>query len=222
MLLDNFKYKIPNKCLLTDDPYKVKMIASHFLDNVNIFSELRGQVALTACYKGIPIVVLSAGIGALSTMAYLTELRNKYSIDRIVYVGDCVTSSEKLPVNSTVIAGRANRLTDENNTFPSEALLKISRKIAIKNGIAVDFCTSTTNDGYLIDKCYKVKQDSDILDYSTFDIYKLNNPRDFESLSILTVCENVGTGEKIDEAVRQSRCNIPVLLALDVLITSTR
>lgn len=222
MLLDDFRGKVANKCLITDDPYKVKMIASHFLDNVNIFSELRGQVGITACYKGVPITVLSAGIGVLSTMAYLTELKNKYCIDRVIYIGDCVTSSEKLAINSTVIVDRSNKLADENNAFPSEALLKISRKIAVKNGVLASFCTSTTNDTYLIDKCYNVKKDSDILDYSTFNIYELNNAPDFESLSILTVCENVTTKEKIDEAVRQSRGNIPALLALDVLITNAK
>ena len=99
-LIDHFKCVLPSICLITDDPYRVKMIAAHYLDNVEIFTETRGQVGLMGEFNNIPLIVMSVGIGITSTMAYLTELCSKNQIKRVVYFGDCITHDSSLPVGS--------------------------------------------------------------------------------------------------------------------------
>ena len=106
-LIDDYKFDLPESCLITDDPYRVKMIAAHYLDDVKIFTETRGQVGLIGKFNTIPLTVLSVGIGVTSTMAYLTELCSKNQMKRIVYFGDCITHDTSLPVGSTTYITKA-------------------------------------------------------------------------------------------------------------------
>ncbi|MEK6265239.1 MAG: hypothetical protein N2B06_10815, partial [Clostridium sp.] len=106
-LIDNFKCVLPSICLITDDPYRVKMIAAHYLDKVEIFTETRGQVGLIGEFNNIPLIVMSVGIGITSTMAYLTELCSKNKIKRIVYFGDCITHDSSLAVGAITYISKA-------------------------------------------------------------------------------------------------------------------
>lgn len=216
-LIDDFKCALPGICLITDDPYRVKMIAAHYLDNVEIFTETRGQVGLIGKFNNIPLTVLSVGIGKTSTMAYLIELCTKNQIKRIVYLGDCITDDAGLAVGSIAYISKAY---ESGRCFTaSEKLFKYAEIVMRKNSINARSCATTTYDNYLIENKYIVTQESDVLDFTTSAIYELNrNDNDIETLSILNVCENISTNEKIDEAVRQSGCHSAVLLALHTVI----
>lgn len=216
-LLDSFKHVLPDICLITDDPYRVKMIAAHYLDNVEIFSEIRGQVGLIGEFNKIPLTVLSAGIGITSTMAYLTELCSENHFKRIVYVGDCITNDCSLPVGSILYI---NKVYENGQCYlASENLIKNVEVILKKNNVNAQVCAATTNDNYFIEKKYVVDKESKVLDFTTSAIYKLNkNNSDIETLSILNVCENIITNERIEESVRQSGCHSAVMLALHTVI----
>lgn len=219
-LIDEFKYVLPGVCLITDDPYRVKMIAAHYLDNVEIFTETRGQVGIIGKFNNSPLAVLSAGIGIVSTMAYLTELCSKNGIKRIVYFGDCITNDLSLPAGSITYISKAYE--NEQCFTASENLLKYAEIIMEKNNIKAKACVTTTNDNYFIEKKYKVIRESEVLDFTTSAIYKFEkNDTDIETLSILNVCENIIMNEKIDEAQRQSGCHTAIMLALRTLIYNT-
>lgn len=215
-LLDEFKGVLPSRCLITDDPYRVKMIAAHYLDNVHIFTETRGQVGLVGEFNNVPVTVLSVGIGKVSTMAYINELCSKNQIQHLVYLGDCITNDYSLSVGSITYISKAYE--KDKYFVASENLLKSVEIIIKKNTIMAQPCVTTTNDDYLLDKKYVVSKDSKVLDFTTSDIYKLNKNNDIETISILNVCKNIVSCEIIDEAVRQSGCQSAIILALLSLV----
>jgi len=216
-LIDNFKCALPGICLITDDPYRVKMIAAHYLDNVELLTETRGQVGLIGKFNNISLIVLSAGIGITSTMAYLTELRSKNQIKRFVYFGDCITNDPSLPVGSITYISKAYE--NDQCFAASENLLNYAEIIMQKNNIKAHACVTTTNDIYFIDKKYIASQESKVLDFTTSAIYRLNkDDADIETLSILNVCENIITNGKMEEAVRQCGCQSAIALALHTVI----
>lgn len=212
-LIDDFKGTLPSICLITDDPYRVKMIAAHYLDNVEIFTEMRGQVGLTGKFNNIPLTVMSVGVGITSTMAYLTELCTKNEIKRIVYFGDCITNDPGLSVGSITYISKA---WEDGQCFDvSENLFRNTEIVKQKNKINAHACITTTNDKYFIEKKYITSQESKVLDFTTSAIYKLSgNDSGMETLSILNVYQSLFTNERMDESVRQSRCHSAVLLAL--------
>lgn len=215
-LIDDFKCALPSVCLITDDPYRVKMIAAHYLDNVEIFTETRGQVGLVGEFNNIPLIVMSVGIGITSTIAYLNALFSKKQIKRVVYFGDCITNDSSLPVGSTTYISKAY---ENDQCFSvSENLIKYIEIIMQKNNINARASVTTTNDNYFVGKKYIVSQESKVLDFTTSAIYRLNkSDTDIETLSILNVCGNVNTNEKIDEAIRQSGCHSATMLALHIV-----
>jgi purine-nucleoside phosphorylase len=217
-LIDNFKGVLPKLCLITDDPYRVKMIAAHYLDNVEIFSETRGQVGLLGKYNDTPLTVMSVGIGTTSTKAYLTELCSKSEISRIVYLGDCITNDLSLPVASTTYISKAY---DNGRGYEaSKGLYKAAEIIMRKNNIKAQPCITTTYDYYFIDRKYVVGKESRVLDFATSAIYKLNaKDSKIETLSILNVYKNVETNERVEEAVRQSGFQMAVKSALQTVIS---
>ena len=219
-LLDDFKCALPSICLITDDPYRVKMVAAHYLDNVEIFTETRGQVGLIGKFNNIPLIVLSAGIGMTSTMAYLTELCSKNHIIRVVYFGDCISNDLSLPVGSITYVSKAY---ENGQCFDvSENLFNYTEIVLQKNNINARACVATTDDNYLIEKKYITGQESNVLDFTTSAIYRLNkNDNNIETLSILNVCENIITNEKMDESIRQSGCHSAIMLALHTVTFET-
>ncbi|MGH4120567.1 hypothetical protein [Clostridium sp.] len=219
-LIDNFICVLPSICLITDDPYRVKMIAAHYLDNVEIFTETRGQVGLMGKFNNIPLIVMSVGIGITSTMAYLTELCSKTQIKRIVYFGDCITHDSSLPVEAITYISKAYE--NDQCYSVSKNLFEYAQMVMRENNINAQACDTTTNDNYFIEKKYIINQKSKVLDFTTSAIYRLNgSDTDIETLSILNVCGSVTTNKKIDEAVRQSGCHSAIMLALHTVTFKT-
>lgn len=217
-LIDDPKIVLPDLCLITDDPYRVKMIAAHYLDNVKIFTETRGQVGVVGKYNDTPLIVMSVGIGTTSTTAYLNELCSISNIKRIIYFGDCITNDLSLPISTTTYISKAYE--KHKGYVVSENLYKAAEFIMRKNNIKAQPCITTTNDNYFIDKEYIVDEESRVLDFATSAIYRLNRKDSkIETLSILNVCKNVETNERIDEAVRQSGLQIAVVSALQILVS---
>lgn len=216
-LIASYPYRMPGLCLITDDPYRVKMIAAHYLDKVHIFSEIRGQVGLTGEFDKVPVVIMSTGVGKTSTMAYLSELCSKYQIRRVVYLGDCITAASDLSVGSILHIDKAYE-----NGIPYHAsnnLLQYVKTIIADQGIEAYERVTATDDNYLIDKKYDIYQEAKILDFTTAAIYGLNRIySNIEALSILIVCENIATYETIEEARRQSGGYTAIRLALQTLI----
>ena len=215
-LIDGFICALPSICLITDDPYRVKMIAAHYLDNVELFTETRGQVGLVGKFKNISLIVLSAGIGTTSTMAYITEMCSKNQIKRIVYLGDCITNDSTLPVGSATYISKAY---ENDQCFAVSESLYLNTEIILRaNNIDAQACVTTTYDRYLIERQYRTSPESRVLDFATSALYKLGIEANIEAISILNVCENVITHENMEEAARQSGCHSAVKLALSTAV----
>ena len=148
-------------------------------------------------FNNIPLIVMSVGIGITSTMAYLSELCSKNKIYRVVYFGDCITNDSSLPVGSTTFISKAYE--NDQCFAASENLFEYAGVIMRKHNINALACVTTTNDNYYIEKKYITNQESKVLDFTTSAIYRLNNNyTHMETLSMLNVCGNVNTNEKID------------------------
>jgi len=215
-LLDHYQGDLPNLCLVTDDPYRVKMIAAHYLDRVEIFSETRGQIGLIGDFNGIRLMVLSVGIGERSTMAYLGEICRRTRVKRVIHFGDCVTADPNLPVGTILYVSKA--MDHEESFIPAQNLLHHAVKVLNENNVKAYPGVTFTEDRFLIDRKYIQNQETNILDFTAAGIYGLDKIYgDIEVLSILNVCENVSAHEVIGEAVRQSGGQTGIMSALQIL-----
>ncbi len=94
--------------MMPGDPKRAARIASEYLDDVELVSDVRGIGCWTGTYQGTPMSVMASGMGVPSTSIYATELFRFYGVKRIIRVGTCGGMHPKVKVGDTVIATAAH------------------------------------------------------------------------------------------------------------------
>ncbi len=81
------KEEIAPRVLMPGDPNRAYRIAHKYLENVKMVNKLRGELAFTGTYKGVPVTIFSSGMGIGSMGIYSYELFNDYNVEEIIRVG---------------------------------------------------------------------------------------------------------------------------------------
>jgi purine-nucleoside phosphorylase len=90
--------------LLPGDPLRARHIAERCFDGAELVNEVRGALAYTGTYQGMPVSVLGTGMGIPSASIYATELVREYGVTRLVRVGSCGALQEHLALRDVVLA----------------------------------------------------------------------------------------------------------------------
>lgn len=225
------KEEIADKLLLTDDPMRVKMIVANYLENAKCHNELRCMFGYTGTYKGKRISVQSIGLGAPSASIYFKELLEEYGVKTIVYVGTCASISRNLKTRDVVLVMGAStdsamaKLRFGDVIYSAVAdfdLLHLAYEKSSAMGIKVPIINIFSTDLLEDEKVNgKVKQLSDYgvmaLDMETYELYTLAAKYGARVISILTVSDEILTGQKSGSAERQSTFHDMIKLAFETL-----
>ncbi len=98
--------------LMPGDPLRAQYIAETWFDNPRRVTDVRNMWGFTGEYKGMPISVMSHGMGITSVSIYVTELIESYGVKRVIRVGSCGTSHPDVKMRDLIIAQGAS--TDSN------------------------------------------------------------------------------------------------------------
>ena len=101
--------------LMPGDPRRAEKIATDFLDDAQLVSEVRGIGCYTGNYKGTSMSVMASGMGLPSLSIYATELYRFYGVRRICRVGTCGAYLDSVKVRDVIIASAAHT----NSSVPS-------------------------------------------------------------------------------------------------------
>lgn len=94
-------------CLIVDDSKVVRMVARKILEGLNfaIFEAENGQLALDACQRQMPdVVLLDWNMPVLDGLGFLKALRARAGGDRPVVVF-CTTENELSRIQEAIVAG---------------------------------------------------------------------------------------------------------------------
>ncbi|MGN0907334.1 MAG: purine-nucleoside phosphorylase [Bullifex sp.] len=100
--------EIAKSVLMPGDPVRAKFIAENFLTDAILVNEVRGALAFTGKYKGVPVSVMASGMGDGSMGIYSHELFDEYDVDRIIRVGSAGALSDKLKLGDVIAAVSAS------------------------------------------------------------------------------------------------------------------
>jgi uridine phosphorylase len=108
------------RCILVGDPARARLIAERFLEESREFNNPRQMVCFTGTYKGVPVSVVTTGMGSGSTAIALPEA--VASGARIfVRVGSCSSLRAEAEVGHVAIASGAVRCDGaSDNWAPKE------------------------------------------------------------------------------------------------------
>ena len=90
------------------DPKRAARIASDYLDDVKLVSDVRGIGAWTGTYQGTPMTAMASGMGIPSLSIYATELYRVFGVKRICRVGTCGGISSDVHVRDVAIGASAH------------------------------------------------------------------------------------------------------------------
>ncbi|PKM89178.1 MAG: purine-nucleoside phosphorylase [Firmicutes bacterium HGW-Firmicutes-10] len=99
--------QIAKTVLMPGDPLRAKFIAENFLENVEMFNDVRNMFGYTGTYKGHKISVMGSGMGMPSIGIYSYELYSFYGVENIIRIGSAGSYSKDVNLYDVVLADSA-------------------------------------------------------------------------------------------------------------------
>lgn len=224
------KGAVADTVLLPGDPLRAKFIAENFLENAECYNEVRGMFGFTGFYKGKKVSVQGTGMGQPSLSIYAQELFQFYDVKNAIRIGTAGAVSEDVPCRSIVIANGActdSALQTQRfscNHFapvPDFELLDkayhTSKELNL-NAI-VKPCASSDRfyderENWKLWKKYGVAA----IEMEAAELYTLAAEFNRKALAILTISDNIATGEQTTALERQNTFKDMMILALETVV----
>ena len=215
--------------LLPGDPLRAKFIAENFLENPVCYNEVRGMFGFTGTYNGKKVSVQGTGMGQPSLSIYVQELFQFYDVQKAIRVGTAGSVSKDVPCRSVVLANGA--CTDSAlqtarfghrhySPVPDFELLDTAYHTGLELGIKsiVAPCVSS-------DRFYEPNGDWKMwgsygvaaIEMEAAELYTLAAEFRRKALAILTISDNIATGEQTSAEERQKTFTDMMKLALETI-----
>lgn len=223
------KGDIADTILLPGDPLRAKYIAEKFLDNAVCYNKVRSMFGYTGEYNGKKISVQGTGMGIPSCSIYINELINEYGVKTLIRVGSAGGLQKNLPVRTVILPLAAstdssmNRLRindmslapypDGDLLFKAYEYLK-EKKIKFKVGGVI------SSDIFYDDKnLWKLWASYGILavEMESSELFTLAMKFNVKSLSLLTISNNLVTGEVLSSEEIEKSLDDMITCALNIV-----
>lgn len=206
--------------LLPGDPLRAEFIADRFLTDAVCHNRVRNALGFTGTYKGVRVSIQSTGMGMPSAAIYVSELLTTYNARVLIRIGTCGAIRADLRTRDLVLAQSAAtdsamfRQTFNGSTFAACAsfdLLQRAHGLATEWGKPLRVGQVLTSDTFYPDESqlatwWNPWAEHGVLaaEMETAAVYTLAARRSARALSILTVSDNLVTGEQTTAEERQT------------------
>lgn len=220
---------IADTVLLPGDPLRAKHVAETLLDDAVCYNNVRGMLGYTGYYNGNRVSIQGSGMGMGSIAIYVNELINTYKVKNLVRVGTCGTIQKDLDLGQVLLAMSASGDSDANSlyfkgmhyaaTADFDLLMKAyeaAKRLNIKTYQGSVFSTNT-----FYDDCpnrWDIWEKHGILgvEMETQMLFTLAKRFGVKALSVLTVSDNIVTGEATSALEREQSFNDMMKIALEL------
>ncbi|TPJ43436.1 DeoD-type purine-nucleoside phosphorylase [Mesorhizobium sp. B2-5-13] len=216
--------------LLPGDPQRAEWMAQTFLDAPRCVNRRRGALGFTGLFRGKPLSIQATGIGVSSFLIYAHELLDYYGARTLIRTGTCGTLSAEAKLRSLVISQSARpEDTESGRVFglyeadvgPDPALLACALAKATELGIDHHAGLTACTDIFYRPEAPARYADAKALgalavDMETSALYRISAHFGARALSLLTVVDNLITGEQADYSERQELFTDMSRLALEI------
>ncbi len=221
--------EIAETVLLPGDPLRAKHVAETMLNDVLCYNEVRGMLGYTGYYNGKRVSIQGSGMGMGSTAIYVNELITTYKVKNVIRVGTCGSIQKHLGLGEVILAMSASGDSGANMVYFNGMhyaatadfglLLKayeIADRLAIKTHQGSIFSTNTFYDDN--PNRWDIWEKHGILgvEMETQILYTLAKRLGAKALTILTVSDNILTGEATSAMERERSFNDMMKIALEL------
>ena len=225
------KGEIAKSVLLPGDPLRAKFIAENYLSGAKCFNQVRGALGYTGEYKGKQVSVMGTGMGCASMGIYSHELIHHYECTNLIRIGSCGAFTEKLKVSDLVMAMGASTDTNyagqyhlEGGNFSAIASFRLlSKAVSEAEKQKVPFMVGNV---FCTDVFYRPKRIPDewknmgilAAEMESFAMYCNAAVAGVDALTILTVSDQLVTGQTMTTEEREKSFNDMMVVALETAI----
>lgn len=224
--------EIADRILLPGDPLRAEWIAKNFLKDVVCYSRLRNMLGFTGTFQGQRVSVQGTGMGIPSIAIYLHELFLDYQVQIAIRVGTCGAIRESLRPRDLILAMTAStdsainrRATNGLDIAPNAdfGLLRSAVQVAEERSIPYVVGSVASVDLFYdpTDSIERFREYGVLaLEMETSVLYSLALKHGRRALSVLSVSDQILTGERISVDEREHGLNEMAELALAVAISA--
>ena len=215
--------------LLPGDPLRARYIADTMLEDVACYNEVRGMLGYTGRYGDKRVSVMGSGMGIPTLSIYVHELITEYHVKTLIRVGTCGAFQPDLKVGDIVLAMAAstdshiNKLRFNGMDYAPTAnfhLLLKAYEAAKERGARVHVGGIFSSDTFYGDDPEWWKKWADygllVAEMETSGLYTLAAKFKVDALSVLTVSDNVVTGEFATAEQREQGFPLMAEIALEI------
>ena len=216
--------------LMPGDPLRAKFIAETFLKDARLVNNVRGIQGYTGTYQDTPVSVMASGMGMPSMGIYSYELFKFFDVDNIIRIGSAGAMSKELKLRDVVAAQAA--CTDSNyahqyklpGTFApiaSYELLETAVAIAREMGVTMPVGNVLSSDVFYDasgENAKWCKMGVLCAEMEAAALYCNAAATGKRALALLTISDNIVTGEELPAEDRQTTFTQMMEIALNVAV----
>ncbi len=215
--------------LLPGDPLRARHVAETYFRDPVCVNQVRGMLGFTGTYDGKPVSIQGSGMGVPSIAIYATELVREYGVQTLIRVGTCGAFQPEMAIGDVVLAqaactdSKVNQLRFGGRDFAPCAdfgLLQAAWQAARDRGLQVRVGPILTSDSFYQDGAdpWAIWSDHGVLaiEMESAALYTIAAAHGVRALSILTVSDQICSGEKASAEQRQTAFMQMVEIALSL------
>ena len=210
------KGDIAKTVLISGDPLRAKHTAEKMLSDVSCYNQVRGMYGYTGSFRGKRVSIQGTGMGIPTTAIYLNELFMFYDVECVIRVGTCGALQSDIELGEIILAMSAssdsnmNRLYFDQLDFAPTADFNLlldafehSKKLDTVTHVGPIFSSDNFYDD--TDNRWNKWINHGILgvEMETSILYTLAARFNAKALSLLTVSDNIITGESSSSKDRE-------------------
>lgn len=217
--------------LMPGDPLRSEFIAKNMLENAVLVNNVRGINGYTGTYKGKKVSVMASGMGMPSIGIYSYELFNFFEVTNIIRVGTAGALDKDINIKDIVLAIGASTNSAYasqfklNGTFCATAsydLLSLAHREAINKKVACHIGNVLSSDNfYNADTTANekwIEMGIKCIEMEAAALYMNAARAKKNALAILTISDNIITGEATTAEERQTAFTDMMEIALETAI----
>lgn len=220
--------------LLPGDPQRAEWMAETFLEAPRCVNRRRGALGFTGLFRGKPVSIQATGIGVSSFLIYVNELLDFHGVKTLIRTGTCGGLTANVGLRSLVISQSVRAESAESGQVfglyqaaagPDPILSARATARAVELGIDHHAGLTICSDIFYHPEGHARFAEAQArgalaVDMETSALYRIAAHFGARALSLLTVVDNVATGEQTAYSERQALFTDMTRLALDIAATN--
>jgi purine-nucleoside phosphorylase len=221
------KGQIAETVLLPGDPKRAEWAARRFLEGAELVNEVRGMLGYTGTWRGHRVTIHGSGMGMPSLSIYANELIRDYGAKTLIRIGSCGAMQAHVALRDVIIAMTASSISTPSSTILRKVnfspcadwqLLNAAVTAAKARGISPHVGGIYSSDTFYDERPDLTEQltrhGTLAVEMEAAELYTLAARHGARALAVLTVSDQLQTGEALDSEARASGFDDMVEIAL--------